>query len=746
MLLAAAMALALAAPGPSPTSAAAPGAEPVTAASLQGRSRAEERFLAARALVQAGKAEEGLSALRGLRESLPAIADRVDGLEALAAEAAGRPAQAAEAWRRVREGSLLWVEARVSLARLEIAAGRTDEALEVLRPLASPAAAPEGARRGSSPRALLLAGTLLAGRPDGAPAARRAFLECWAGHPMSAEAKDCRAGLDRLPAPHGSPPADEDLLRRAELLLDWNRNELALAEARKLGERLPPLGADEPASCRAALLRGKAQRKLRQYSAAAETLAAVADDCSDPGLRARALYLLAVARTNVALPDGIATYRRFAREYPASNQADDALFFAAELLARSDATDEARAILGEVVERYPQGDYRAEALFRLAWIDRRQGDLASAIARLGVLERDHRDKDPFEHARAEYWRGRVLAMRAGPGDATAAATAWRDVAHRYPTDYYGLLARARLAERGEVLPEPHRTGAARPAFRLRPGPLAADPHFQAGLVLLRLEMSREAAEELAAADRSALADAPERPEPLLLLVELMDRAGDARTAHRLMRSVGRQILREPPEGLGLRVWQVAYPPAWRADVLRWAPPAGVPPDLLQALIREESALDPAVVSPAGAVGLTQLMVATAGQTARKLRLKPPTAAELTQAPLNIRLGAAHLGELLQRFGGSAPLAVAAYNAGETVVRGWWRARGGLPLDEFVEEIPLQETRAYVKRVMRSYAAYRMLYARDGEKPVRLGQGLPTPPAARAQAPSAATSAGAFLMP
>ena len=127
------------------------------------------------------------------------------------------------------------------------------------------------------------------------------------------------------------------------------------------------------------------------------------------------------------------------------------------------------------------------------------------------------------------------------------------------------------------------------------------------------------------------------------------------------------------------------------------------------------------------MGLTQLMVPTAGSTARRLSLPAPTAQELTDPRLNIRLGASYLGDLLRRFGGSAPLALAAYNAGESKARAWWRARGSLPLDEFVEEIPIQETRAYVKRVLRSYAAYRMLYGKEGERAVRLAQPLPPPP-------------------
>jgi soluble lytic murein transglycosylase len=691
------------------------------------RTPAEARFLRARAAQAAGDPEAAERELAGLGGGLPAIADRVAALEAAVAEARGKPDAALAAWGRVPPSSVLWAQARLAMGRLLLAEGKPAEAVDAVRPLLGGKAPADLSQPDPAPRALLFAGKVLAGQPGGGPEARKLFLECWAGHALSPEAKECRVRLDALPAPDGAPPADEDRVRRAEALLDWNRNEQALAEARQVGATLPPPGPDAALSCRAAFVRGKAERKLRQYAAAAEELSPVVERCMDPALRPRALYLLSVARANVSNAEGVESYRRFASEYPDHAQSDDALFFAADLLVREGRAPEARVLLKELVERYPDGDFRADAIFRDAWLARRQGNLDEAIAGMARLEAGYRERDAYEHARAVYWRGRFLAQRKAKGDAERAREAWAEVARLYPGDYYGLLARARLAETGKKVPEPHPGGAPRKGFRYRPGPLAADPHFQAAVQLLRLDLDREAAEELAAVDRSRIGTAPEAPEPLLLLAELLDRAGDAKSAHRLLRGQGRNVLREPPAGMGLRVWQMAYPPAWREQVVQYAPPAGVPPDLLQALMREESALDPAVVSAAGAVGLTQLMVRTAGQSARKLSLPAPTARDLTDPRLNIRLGAHVLGDLLKRFGGSAPLALAAYNAGESNARAWWRSRASLPLDEFVEEIPIQETRGYVKRVLRSYAAYRMLYGRDGERPVKLAQPLPAAP-------------------
>ncbi len=691
------------------------------------RTLAELRFLRARSALAAGDAEQATGDLSGLAALLPSIADRVDALSAAAAEAQGDTGWAVEAWGRVPRESVLWPQARVSMARLLNADGKGREAVEALRPLLSLPAPGDLSRGDPAPRALLLAGKILAEQPGGGAEARRVLLECWAGHGLSAEARECRTRMEALPPPDGGPPGDEDALRRAEALLDWNRNEQALADARRLGERFPPVAADAPLSCRAAFVRGKALRKLRQHGDAAAELEPVVELCTDPALRPRALYLLSVTRANVANGAGIEAYRRFAREYPEHAQSDDALYFASDLLIREGRHDEALALLAELVERYPDGDFRADAIFREGWMKRRRGDLDGAVAAFGRIEELYRESDPYEHARAMYWRGRTLAQRAGKGDRDRARQEWVEVARRYPGDYYGLLSRARLAEAGIKVPDHRPTGASRKGFRYRSGPLAGDPHFRAALQLLRLGLDKEAAEELNAADRKGLTGSKEHPEPLLLLAELLEQAGDSRASHRLLRAQGRQVLREPPAGMGLRVWQMAYPPAWRDLVVRFAPGAGVPPDLLQALMREESALDPAVVSSAGAVGLTQLMVRTAAQTAKRLALPAPSAADLTDPRLNIRLGAAYLGDLMKRFGGSAPLALAAYNAGEGNARAWWRSRGSLPLDEFVEEIPIQETRGYVKRVLRSYSAYRMLYGRDGERPVRLVQQLPPAP-------------------
>ncbi len=690
----------------------------------------EARLLRGVALARAGKGVEAAQAVAGLEAALPALADRIAFLAGRALQSAGDARRAAEAFARVPATSLEFPRARLEQARALQGLGEPDAALTALEPILGRPAPAEPWRPDPAAAALLLAGRLAsaADRPGGATAARGHLLECWAAHPLAPEAAECLTRLGALPAPADAPPGDEGVVRRAEILLDQNRNGRAREELARLGPRLARAGASDPLACRARLALGRAYRKDRAYARALDALRPVAARCLDPGVRARALYVVASAAAAAGLAEAPGDYLAMARAFPDHPLADDALFFGAELLARSGHVAEARRRLSDLLQRYPAGDVRAEALFRSAWLAWREGDRAAALATLGRMESEYRERDAYEHARAAYWRARVLASRRGGPDLEEAHAIWADLAWRHPTDYYGLLARSRLAEsRGKppgAEPAPLPPPAA--GFRLRPGPLADDPHLRAGILLLRLGLRAEAAEELAAIDRRALANGTEAGwEPLLLVAELLDRASDHRSAHNLLRTIGRDAMRQRPDPSNARLWRIAYPPAFRAEVETWAPRAAVPVELVQAIMREESALDPTVISAAGAIGLTQLMPATARALAKRLRLPPPSATDLTDPALNIRLGALHLGDLLRRFGGATPVAVAAYNVGEAPVRAWLRARGNLPVDEFVEEIPLQETRGYVKRVLRSYAAYGFLYA-GGQASLRLSGRLPVP--------------------
>jgi soluble lytic murein transglycosylase len=697
------------------------GRYPEAVAKLAHATMPEASYVRALALLELDRYGEAERALEGLEDKLPALADRVHFLrgEALAGE--GRRADALAAWEAVDDGSLLAPEARLGRARVASAAGDRAAALDALAPLLTVSAPADLSRSDFGATALLLAGRLRAGgpRPD-LPAARRDLLACWTAHPLAPEAADCLVAARGLAMPFGVPPGPDEVLQRAENLLEQNRNATAITLLEPLAAAVRGAAADAPMACRIRAALGRAYRKERSYAKAVELLQPVVAGCSDPALKARALYVLAGATAIGGDREaGIALYRRLAHDFPSHSYADDALLAAADLLDRSGREAEARDALDELVRTHPEGDQRGEARFRLAWLARRAGAVDAAIEALAAIEREAGPEDGYDRARAMYWRARLLAAR-GPSTAAQAQALWREVASRFGTDYYGLLSRARLAEAGASLPLPQLAsgplGPVTPAVARDPapaagydaGPLAGDRHFQAGLLLHRLGFGHAAAEELAAVP-PALLKSGDATDPVLLVADVLDRCGDHRAAHQLLRTRARAAFRRPPDADNARAWRIAYPPAYREDVVRSAQAAAIPPDLLQALMREESALDPRVISPAGAVGLTQLMLPTAQSVAARLKLRRPARSDLMEPALNLRLGAQYLGELVRRYDGEVALALAAYNAGGGALGRWLEGRGDAPLDAFVEEIPVDETRGYVKRVLRSYATYRTLY-------------------------------------
>lgn len=139
-----------------------------------------------------------------------------------------------------------------------------------------------------------------------------------------------------------------------------------------------------------------------------------------------------------------------------------------------------------------------------------------------------------------------------------------------------------------------------------------------------------------------------------------------------------------------------------------------------AVIRQESAFVQDAHSPAGALGLMQLMPRTARSTARKLKIGVPKKSRILQPDTNIRLGTAYLRVVLNELGQNKVLATAAYNAGPSRVRRWLPVKA-IPADLWIATVPFEETRGYLKRVL----AYTVIYKqRLGQKPGRLMDSMP----------------------
>ena len=157
--------------------------------------------------------------------------------------------------------------------------------------------------------------------------------------------------------------------------------------------------------------------------------------------------------------------------------------------------------------------------------------------------------------------------------------------------------------------------------------------------------------------------------------------------------------------------ELLYPRPWSEIISKYAAEYRLPEYLLYALIRSESFFQHRVVSGAGAIGLTQLMPATASDIARKLKVTDYT---LTDPEINIRFGAYYLAEMIRRSDNRIMPACFAYNAGISRVRGWQKKAQGLSDDLFLESLEYAETRDYGRKILSAAAVYGALYY--SEKP------------------------------
>jgi len=400
-------------------------------------------------------------------------------------------------------------------------------------------------------------------------------------------------------------------------------------------------------------------------------------------------------------------FQQLEKLYPAVTLIDDALIWSAAIHEEETRSDARIEMLQRVLDRHPEGDMRDQAAWLLVWDVWRSGDMEKTVATCDhVLQLIHRDRHRYALGRTLYWRARALTNLHRPEEAEAS---FQTILKRYPLSFYALLAHARLIELAdrptadailETVVGADRSLTPPIGMGLEPERLDL-PAFQRGILFTRLGLTTPARWEFTAMELGRT------PAENWLLAWLYDAVNDPSHAHGIARRKQPEFRHHYPVGRHREKWEIAFPRPFLTEVTEHGSQNGVPAAFALAIMREESGFNPRIESWANAVGLMQLLIPTARDLA--LKAEGTIHRETLQIPeRNIQLGTRFLGQLLAQFGHPA-LAAAGYNAGAGAVRKWMRARGTLPLDEFVESIPYRQTRRYVKSVMSSYGSYAFLY-------------------------------------
>lgn len=694
-----------------------------------------------RALLDADRATE---ARRVAETALPASRPEVAGrLRWLAARAAGDDSGAAlphllllsesthplSRWAQLRRAALLeedepadavaaalpltidaWAgqrQARTIHARALAATGDVAAAMPFLRALVAETADNVGAASAGMPLAAILEGSDdVALREEALGLYRRVYTRAPGARVGREAGEKAEALLATLPQERRDAlrqiPA-EDLYVRAEALYNSMRHERAEQAFAIVAAQL----RDDPERrCEARLMQGKAMIRRRQRREGAAHMTAVAEQCASVDVKAWARYR--AGRAHAALgerQEALTQYAALEREAPAHRLADDALYRAA-LVELGAGNDEGFVTRMEALPtRYPAGDMQGEALFRLAWHARSKGDHGAALV---YLERAIR-QGPGEHdedisGRAAYWRGRTLVEL---GRVEEGLDAYEAHARAWPLSYYAQQSIARLDEAA-----PARSAALREAMNTPEGgdetlrfpwrDEMGQPAFVRALELLRVGAIDEATREL---DTLGARGEGSDPSMLWLTAALLDRAGSLPAASRLVRRRLASFRRTAPVGRSRQLWRLAYPKAYAPLIEEAAGRESLPAAFVRAIAREESTFDARAVSWAHAYGLVQIILPTARRFANGAEVNART---LRDPETNLRVGSHFMKFLFDRYEANPAVVPSAYNAGHNACDRWLRQRRDLPLDEWVEEIPYDETRRYTRRVLQTYGTYSWL--------------------------------------
>lgn len=521
--------------------------------------------------------------------------------------------------------------------------------------------------------------------------AANAYLDVWASHPISKADAPASAALERIEAALGrSVRTPVDFRKRGDALYRARHNERALAA---YGQALESDALSRGERARAERQRAFTLFRLRRYPEAAAAFGQVP---ADDEMR------IELARSHARagnVPLAIEQLEAIGRR-SSSRHAARANLLAGLLAEGEEQHERARELFEAAGRRGASTSYGTAALWRLGWAAYRAGRFEQAIAYFErLIDRPTWGPVQFSSMRPRYWRARALERLGRDG----ASEEFAAMAAAYPLSYYGWRASRRAGAHARAL---------------APQPLDAGVEALSSTQLTRARIL------LAAGMRDECRDELDRLYPLasglsdrLSLAALYTELGEFHEPERLMIAAYNERLSAAPSPEDIEVWWYAWPAPFEVSFRRAAElGVRVESGLVYAVMREESGYLADVLSVSGARGLLQIMPETGEELARSRSLPDFTPDDLFEPDTNIQLGSAYLEQLLERFGGRPSAAIASYNAGAAAVERWLAAEGpvadsGIDAgdDEWVEAIPYDQTRTYVKRVLRSLHVYRTLH-------------------------------------
>lgn len=358
-------------------------------------------------------------------------------------------------------------------------------------------------------------------------------------------------------------------------------------------------------------------------------------------------------------------------------------------------------------EKFDNSAFRDKVTWYLAWNERKQKNYAESIKLFSEL-RD-RTENNFERSRYSFWLAKCLS---DSGEASRAKSEYKKIIKDDPLSFYGLISyheideplprsliqneELNLQKKVQVLPK-----------NLR---VMVDENYLAWLIATKENnVTRDYLDSVATQLRK---EAPQDLESWMALLQLYS---DSHNYQALFAQINlftpamrRTILEENP--------RIIFPHPYFETVTKAASRFGVSVEFIYSVMRQESSFNPQARSQMDAFGLMQLLPEVARRSASANAIDLATTDELYEPQVNIPIGSAYLRELWDKYNGELVLTVASYNASEKAILTWLKTRYRGDTVEFIEDIPYDETRDYVKLVLRNLITYQIINAKNTQIP------------------------------
>lgn len=470
-------------------------------------------------------------------------------------------------------------------------------------------------------------------------------------------------------------------------------------------------GQNQKLSGHAAYQIGYSFYRQRQYSNAIHWFRKVINTYSSSDYLTRAYYRLTVCyRRKGFTTRAEVNLKIFIKKYEWSQLRPDALYDLGRIYERKKQYSNAIHCYQQLVDNHQQSRLVQRTYWQMGWSQFKSNLWTDCLKTFEILQ-DKYPNDTYALV-AEYWKAKCYLRM---DKKTLAETNFRRVAQKKRW-YYSDLATQQLSSAKITRLNSYDNSLAW---------LELDKKKSIRVErLMRFGMLEDAVAELESDFRSS--DKMEQINHTYNLMICHQKLGNYQTAYSYAnRLKSFPQLKNDNGQLPIQLYKTLYPFHYADEIIENAKDYNIDPLFVAAMIREESRYNAEVVSPAGARGLMQVMVPTGKAIAKKIKFPDFKGEMLFNPKVNIQFGTWYMSDLMREFNNNCSLVAGAYNGGPNRIKGWLQKAkpekvtnlsptsiiSQIDIDEFVENIPIDETRRHIKKVMDSYSIYRYLYGK-----------------------------------